>query len=330
MPITDIIFTSDQLSKQHVATAKKIQSEPGFRWGIPAVDRHIIPARGGDVAVILGRPGGGKTTTLCYLAYHESQQILPVREGHKTFYNETVVFVAWENTVDKIYASIVSGRGGYTSTDYYWGRVPIEDITMAAITRGVIPITFIGFSPWRQTGYKTITLDMILEAIEAINEGAGTPKMKVRAILMDYLQLIPVPGTQGRTESTSAAVIDTKRLGSRLDIPVIAAAQAGRQVDSYQVKLAGPADGQHSSTIEQHVDYGYSIWRPISTEPYDPRAQNMLNIFGRRIELTPTLLIMKNWKQRGDGTGMWWPLYMRPELIQLAEMEIDIDQVPGG
>lgn len=326
MPITDIIFTSDQLSKQHVMTAEKIQAEPGMRWGIPAMDRRIIPMRGGDFGVVLGRPGSGKTTLLCYLAYHESQQILPV-DGQ---YNETVVYVTWENTVDKIYASIVSGRGGYTSTDYYWGRVPIRDVTLAAITRGIIPITFIGFSPWRQSGYKTITLDMILEAVEAIHEGAGTPKMKVRAIIMDYLQLIPVPGTQGRTESTSAAVIDAKKLGMRLDIPIMSAAQAGRQVDSYQVKLAGPADGQHSSQIEQHVDYGYSIWRPITTEPYDPRTVNQINIFGRRIELSETLLILKNWKQRGDNQGMWWPLYMRPELIQLAEMEIDIDQVPGG
>jgi len=326
MPITDIIFTTDQLAKQHIWGAEKIQSEPGLRWGIPSIDRRIIPMRGGDVGVILGRPGDGKTTILCYLAYHEAREI--VSEGKTE--EDTVVYIAWENTVDKIYASVVSGAGGYTSTDYYWGRVNIQTISETAIHHGIIPITFIGFSTWRETTYKSITLDMILDAVEAIHTGNGTPRRRVRAIFMDYLQLVPVPGTQGRTESTSAAVIGTKNLGMRLDIPMIAAAQAGRQVDSYQVKLAGPADGQHSSQIEQHVDYGFSIWRPIRTEPYDPRQQNTISIFGRRVDLAPSLLVMKNWKQRGDDQGMWWPLYMRPELIQLAEMEIDIDQVPGG
>jgi replicative DNA helicase len=325
MPISDIIFTSDQLAKQHIQGARKIQEDPGLRWGIPSIDRHIIPKRGGDVGVILGRPGDGKTTILCYLAYHEAQEIIAAGQTK----GETVVYVAWENTVDKIYASIISGRGGYTSTDYYWGRVPIENVAEAAVRSGLIPITFIGFSTWRQTGYKSITLDMILEAIDAIHNGNGVSKRRVRAIFMDYLQLIPVPGTSGRTESTSSAVVGTKNLGMRLDIPTVAAAQARREVDTYQVKLATSGDGQHSSQIEQHVDYGYSIWRPIRTEPYDPRAGNRLNVWGRHVELVPELLLLKNWKQRGDETGMWWPLYMRPELIQLAEMEVDIDAVPG-
>lgn len=320
MGINEIIFTSDQLARQHVQYAQKIHDEPGMRWGIRAIDDRIIPTRGGDVTIILGRPGDGKTSVLCYLAAYHAQEI--IRNGRDA--QETVVYVTWEGTVDKIYAAILSSRATYSSTDFYWGRATVDQAKDATTTGGIVPITFIGFSSFRKTGFKAITLDHVLKGIEAIEEGDGTPKRKVKCIYLDYAQLIPVPGTSGRTESTSEAIIGVKNLGMRLDIPSFIGGQAGRQVDSYQVKLAGPADAQHSSQLEQHVDGGFSLWRPIRTEPYVENTENLLNIWGRRVPLHPNLLLLKNWKQRGDDIGGWWALYMRPELIQLAEMETEI------
>jgi len=317
--ISEIIYTSDMLSKQHVEFAEKIHNDPGMRWGIPAVDNRIIPARGGDVAVILGRPGDGKTTVLCHLAADHASNI--VRDG--TDAKETVVYVTWEGTVDKIYAALLSSRGQYSSTDFYWGRVSVDQAKGAAIRSGIMPITFIGFSSFRKTGFKQITLDDVLRAVEAIESGDGTPKRKVRCLYLDYAQLIAVPGAVNRTEAASDAIIGIKNLGMRLDIPSFVGGQAGRQVDSYQVKLAGPADAQHSSQIEQHVDYGFSIWRPIRTEPYDENTENLIPIYGRRLPVHPNLVILKNWKQRGDDVGGWWALYLRPEYIRLAEMELN-------
>lgn len=320
--INEIIFTSDDLSKQHVKYAEKIQREPGIRWGIRAIDDRIIPSRGGDVSVILGRPGDGKTTALSYLAAHQAREIA----GNNEEYAKTVVYVTWEGTVDKIYAALISSRGAYSSTDYYWGRVPIERIEATAVTSGIMPITFIGFSSFRKTGHKKITLDHVLEAVEAIETGAGVAQRKVVSLLLDYVQLIDVPGTRDRTERTAEAIVGIKNLGMRLDIPAFVGAQAGRQVDSYQVKLAGPADGQHSSQIEQHVDFGYSIWRPIRTEPYDERNPQDLQVYGRTITLHPRLMLMSNWKQRGDDVGGWWPLYMQPEFLRLGEMELELEE----
>jgi replicative DNA helicase len=319
--INEIIFTSDQLAKQHVQYAKKIHSEPGMRWGIPAIDDRIIPARGGDVSIILGRPGDGKTSLLCYLASYHARNIVEEKKNIE----ETVVYVTWEGTVDKIYAALLSARGRYSSTDFYWGRVSVEQAKATSVISGVMPITFIGFSSFRKTGYKAITLDSVLEAVDAIQEGDGTPKRKVRCLYLDYVQLITVPGSSNRTESTSEAIIGIKNLGIRLDIPSFIGGQAGRQVDSYQIKLAGPADAQHSSQLEQHVDGGYSIWRPSRTEQYDPNTPVDLNIYGRSVPFRPTLLLLKNWKQRGDDVGGWWPLYLRPEFLELAEMELELE-----
>lgn len=316
--IREIIHTSDDLARQHISYARKIREEPGIVWGIRAVDERIIPSRGGDVSIILGRPGDGKTTVLSYLAAHQARTITGENKEHE----ETVVFVTWEGTVDTIYAALLASRGAYSSSDYFWGRPDMELIERTAVHDGIMPITFIGFSSYKRTGIKKITLDHVLEAVEAINEGVGVAQRKVVLLLLDYAQLIPVHGTRDRTERTAEAVVGVKNLGMRLDIPAFVGAQAGRQVDSYQIKLAGPADGQHSSQLEQHTDYGYSIWRPIRTEPYDPQTPADMQIYGRTVPLTPNLFLMKNWKQRRDATGFWWPLYMQPEYLNLAEMEL--------
>ena len=52
--INEIIFTSDDMARQHIRYARKIREEPGVVWGIRSVDDQIIPSRGGDVSVILG------------------------------------------------------------------------------------------------------------------------------------------------------------------------------------------------------------------------------------------------------------------------------------
>ena len=325
MAIHDIIFDSSAMATQHVAYAKKIQSEPGIRWGIPSMDNQIIPSRGGDVSVILGRPGDGKTSLLSYLASNESNNI--AEEGLE--HQETVVYCTWEGTVDKIYAGIMASRGNYSASDFYWGRTEIHDVEQAASLQGFMPITFIGFSTFRQTTYKQITLDMILEAVEAIQAGDGIAQKKVRVLILDYAQLIPVPGARDRTERVAEAIVGCKNIGMRLDIPSFVAAQAGRQVDSYTIKLAGRADAQWSSQLEQHTDYGYSIWRPINTEPHNPNTPNTIDMWGRHIPITPELFIAKNWKQRGEAAGAWWPLYFRPELCMLAEMELEVNRLEG-
>lgn len=318
LSIKDVIFTPADLAKQHVLYAKKIHAEPGVTWGIPSVDNVVLPIRGGETAVILGRPGDGKSSIMCYLAMHQARVITNSNDA-----NRVVVYITWESTVDKLYTAIMSSYQTYTSTELYHDRVPIEIVEQTAEHYGArLPIIFIGFSSFRKSGYKQITLDVVLEAIEAIQEGYGLEPKKVDLVCADYLQLIPIPGASGRTETTSEAMIQFHDLGMRLDIPTICGAQAGRQVDSYDVKLALPGDAQHSSIIEQHVDQGWSIWRPWRTEPHPlPNTIQELSVFGRRIRLHQNLLIIKNWKQRGDDTGNWWPLYLRPEIIQLAELE---------
>ena len=328
MAIQDIIFTPDQLAEQHVRYGRKLINEPGIRWGFQEIDRVIRPMIGGDVGVILGRPGDGKTTTL--LAHFLEQCRNIERDGLQK--QEANVFISWEETVDQLYASAMAARSVvtdwmYSITDFYRAEVPIEDITRVAQGVGIIPAYFIGFSSFRKAPYKKITLDMVLEAIDCIGSGAGVPKRKIRMGYADYLQIISFNRFMSRTDSTTEAIIELSNIGKRLDMPWLTGAQSGRQVDTYNIKLALPSDAQHASIIEQHTDFGYSIWRPIRTEPYDPRQNQVMDIWGRQIPLFPELFIIKNWKQRRGPSGHWWAMRMVPELAELSELELDVEDL---
>jgi len=318
--MSELIYTSDVLASQHVALAEKIQKEPGIKWGIDSIDSRIIPMRGGDVTVIQARPGRGKTTMLAYLARAEGRRII-TRGTEK---EETVIFVTWEGTVDTIYASIVSGIGGYSSTDYYWGRVPIDDIKRNVVKRGIMPLTMLGFSTLRRIEAPVrMTLGMIFDTVMRIERGEQTPKRKVTLLCMDYLQLIPAKTREERVAQVSAAIVEAKNLGMALDIPTVLGAQSGRQVDNYKhPKIPSESDIQWSSQAEQHTDKGFSLCYPWKDDAKDKAGTPiMLSLGGHTYEANDRLLIMKNWKQRGDKSGFIWALYMEPELLRLNELE---------
>jgi len=334
--IQDIIYTSDQLATQHVLNAEKIQSEPGITWGIDAIDARarggVLPMRGGDVALIVGRPGDGKSTILSYLAMNEAMKIMEAGLDQK----ETVIYATWEGTVDMIYGSIMSsvsmqnGNNGYTSSDFYWGEVDLGVVQANVAIHGILPITMIGFSTFRKNPSIRLTLDVLLGAIRAIQQGKGIAKRKVTMVCADYLQLIPCADNVERTTQVSRAIEGAKLVGIDIDAPFYLGAQAHRRVDDYGVKLARMNDVQWSSQAEQHTDKQFSIWRPWRTEDVPQVTANeavQIEVHGRRYDLTQQLLFMEMLKQRGDSGRHLWALYLRPELLRLAEFEIDIEEV---
>jgi len=335
LAVAELVYTSDVLASQHIALQQKIQADPGFTWGIADIDRYVLPARGGDISLIVGRPGMGKSTLLSYLALTESLRILA--RGAQD--DEAVVYVTWEGTVDDIYAGIVSARSqmseetAYSSTDYWWGRIDIDRVRANVSQHGTLPIIMIGFSTLR-TSSARLTLDVLFDTLAAIEKGvdaAGNKlvKRKIKLLCADYLQLIPVKGTVDRKDTVAKAIVGGKELGIYFDIPCFFGAQAGRDVDSYRVKLPVEKDLQWSSMGEQHTDRFFGLWIPWKTERLNTAGDSapMLNVYGHEYPITPNTLFMEMRKQRKEAPHHLWCLHLQPELLRLANMEFDIDRV---
>ncbi len=308
--IAQLIYTSSDLAVNHVKYAEKIQREPGIKWGVDAIDKLVLPSRGGDVSLIVGRPGDGKTSLLTSLARRECDQI--VARGKEN--EEVVVYITYEGTVDNIYTGIIAS-GEYSISDYHWGRVPLEKVGSVAVKRGVMPIIMIGFSTFRKHDEPILmTLDKILDSVRYIEQ-----KLKKRPtlLLIDYLQLIPVKRSENKVDQVARAIVQAKSLGMDLDLPTFMGAQASRDVDRYDIRLAEKSDVQWSSQAEQHTDKMFSITRPILYK----HNGTIIEINKKKAEVTPNLLVMAMKKQRNEQGSAFWYLEMNPQLLTLAEYE---------
>ena len=71
-----LVHTPAELSGEYIAWAEHIRSDSGVPFGVPAIDKHVIPMRAGDLVSIIARPGMGKTSLMAYLAREHAQRIM--------------------------------------------------------------------------------------------------------------------------------------------------------------------------------------------------------------------------------------------------------------
>jgi replicative DNA helicase len=84
---------------------------------------------------------------------------------------------------------------------------------------------------------------------------------KVELLVIDYLQLIGVPGAVDRRDSVAQSSMAMKQLARELEIPVVILAQLNRDSDNRRPEMG---DFQWSSQIEQDADVGIMLYHKMS------------------------------------------------------------------
>jgi len=308
------VHSPAELARMHVQHAEFIQKHPGIAWGVEAIDKHVIPQRPGNMTILCGRPGAGKSSLLSRQAKHAAMDIA-ARSAQE---QECVIYVTWEQTAEELEAYFEADES-YTVTDYAWGRVSLDDVRRKAIKRAGLPLWVIGHSDRNVAKQvRSMSLDVVFQAIESMDR---TYQSSPRPVLLcfDYAQLIPMDRSyHNRYEQVKAAIVDTKQLALRVGCPVMVAAQARREVDTYQHKIPQLRDAQESSGIEQHCDKFFGLWRPWTTEMH----HSSFDLAGKQIPVEPSTLILQMCKQRNDNGSRTWVLHFSPSELRLAEMEL--------
>lgn len=311
-----LVHSPADLASMHVEHAKHILADPGIKWGLPGVDQVVIPQRPGNMTVICGRPGHGKSTLLARQAKLTAASLEP-NSG------QCVIYVTWEQTAEELEAFFASSEE-YTSTDYAWGRVPIETIQKRVVHRASLPLWVIGHS-LKHAGTKMpqMTPEVVYGAIETLATDFAQP-FKPRLLCLDYMQLIPVMGRHAsKVERINDAVIQAKHLAMRVGCPVMIAVQAARAVDDRKIKIPQERDAQWCSAIEQTTDKFFGVWRPYKTE-----EQGKPLIFqGHNVEITPDLFVLQMSKQRFDEGRHTWLCSFSPAELRLVELELDVEEL---
>lgn len=309
--IRRLIHTPAELSSEFVAWAEHNQSDPGIRFGLPSIDKRVIPMRAGELISFIARPGHGKTSILAYFARSVGKRIMDDPED-----NRIVVYVTWEQSSEELTMSFLA-TDTYSVSDVAWGRVDLDIIRAEAIKGVHLPVWVIGHGIGRagEIAVPRMTADVVLRAIETMEQDHGC---RPALMLFDYLQLIPVPHARDRIQQVTEIPILIKELALRVGVPAVVGVQARREVDDREEKLPELRDAQWASSIEQTSDKVFSLWRPILTET-DGAAQ-YVELGERRIRVTENLLLMRMLKQRGDAGRYTWPLYFAPQFVKLADM----------
>ena len=220
----------------------------GLPTGFTDFDKLTGGLRGGDLMIVAGRPSMGKTTLAVNMAEYAA-----VHPGTRA----SVALFSMEMPAEQVITRMLSSIGGVPLNSLRSGRISDDDwvrITGATSQLSEAKI-FVDETP----------------ALNPTELRARARRVKrehgLNLIVVDYLQLMYVPGTR-ENRATEIAEISRglKALAKELQVPVIALSQLNRAVEQREHKRPVMSDLRESGSLEQDADLILLIYRE---EVYD-------------------------------------------------------------
>lgn len=211
----------------------------GEASGFKALDERFNGLQKSDLIVLAARPAQGKTT----LALNIAQKVAKTKP---------VVIFSME-------------MSGIQLTEKIWAS---SGCKLASIKKGIFDNDHEA-ACLQKGAAEASKLKLVID-----ERGALTPQ-QVRAkcltvkrrhkeiglVVIDYIQLMRVNKSQGRTEDTTQISNALKALAKELDCPVIALSQLNRGVEARNNKRPKMADLRDSGAIEQDADIVMFVYR---------------------------------------------------------------------
>jgi replicative DNA helicase len=251
----DMVLLSDVL-QDTMDELDTIQSGGGRSHGVPTgfseLDEITTGFHGGQMIIVAGRPGMGKSTlALDFL------RSCSIKHGMGS------VIFSLEMSKSEIVMRLLSAEARIKLADMRSGRLNDGDWTRMARRMAEIndaPL-YIDDSP-------NLTMTEIRAKARRLKQ-----KTDLRAIVVDYLQLM----TSGkRVESRQAEVAEFSRnlklLAKELDVPVIAVSQLNRGPEQRSDRIPQLSDLRETGQLEQDADMVILIHRPDGYDRDSPRS----------------------------------------------------------
>ena len=294
--------------------------ETGTGYGIPIgvkkIDEQLIPIENGQLMTVLARPNNGKSSVVNHYMRQASKQYME----HKTDYAPPVL-VTLESPIEEIQLrnlanfAAIDSKAIRTRNNMDWKTLH-DSVDKMAVE---FPMIYIGHSAYLTNKKKhRITFETISDDIQAIQDKAGR---RVRAVGLDYIQLMSMKGYDDRRIMLSECVIRLKEMAMENDFPIIMAAQANRTSDTEQkFPVPQPYHAKDTGSIEEASDIILSCMRPCKyykigeAVPYSEEGHLV----------TPFLYFLYLAKQRDGESSLGFWLSMDSRIGSLSDLEIDL------
>ena len=241
-PLSDVVrATLDDLERRQ--QARQAGECIGIPTGLRRLDALTGGWRGGQLVVLAGRPGTGKSATMLHFARAAAASGVPV------------CIFSLEMPAGQLAGRMLVGGSGVDSQAFRVGSV---DTT--------------GWSQLEQAGAELSAIPVYLNDRANITIGAIRSQCKAMhrrgrcgMVIIDYLQLLDTSTrnpNSTREREIAAASRSAKLLAKELDVPVILLSQLSRKVEERADKTPLLSDLRESGAIEQDADMVLFLDRP--------------------------------------------------------------------
>lgn len=229
--------------KSDIHSATESKGMTGMRTGIHDIDKLFGGYQPTDLIIKAARPAQGKTSQAICEAVNMSFEC-----------EEDVLFFSLEMGAKQLMARMASVTTG----------IPLHKIRNGNLTKEEWGAYNTGTS--QLFSDKLIIIDNVftLNGIKKVSKKLSL-KRKIKAIYIDYLQLIEHKVAAGRNRENEISEISRalKMLAKELNVPVIALSQLSRAVESRGgEKIPMLSDLRDSGSIEQDADIVQFLYRP--------------------------------------------------------------------
>lgn len=216
-------------------------SNPGIRgvsWGMKDIDVTTGGKCGGDLWILGGRPGAGKSATLCNSILADGKVGAPVLFFEKE--------MNYQSLIERLVA-IDSG-------------VPIQNIRLGILDKK--QIEEIGLSMRKIREYP-IYLDTSFNSDIHYLESTVYKYKAIKGIKIVYLDYLQLMCERGDNQTAELGQISRmcKLIANDQDVCVIAASQLNRAVESRDNKRPVMSDLRQSGNLEEDADYVIGLYR---------------------------------------------------------------------
>jgi len=257
----------------------------GILTGFADIDRRLGGGlQKGDLVLLAARPGMGKTSWMLCAAMN----------GMRAQAARPLIF-SMEMTAEQLIRRWIAADSGVSTDKMRSGRM--TDAEFSAFTTAWAALDGLPFVIDDTSGLTP-------EQFEA-KVARAVAEHGVNVVMVDYLGLMNVPGrSENRTQEISLISRTLKNVARRFDVPVLAASQLNRAVESRQDKRPMLADLRDSGSLEQDADAVLFIYRDDYYNEASDRA-NQADIICA--------------KQRNGPTGTD-TLYFRKDTTQFSNL----------
>jgi len=272
----------------HTQAGYENDGEPLLSIGFKRVDKIIGGLMPADHIVIMGESSMGKTA----LALNIARKVCA--QGHGVFIGS--LEMPKSQIAQRIVSQELAAQG--RRVEYLrlmTGRVSEDEFRAALlVARGMErdPIVY--------AEDDASSLPRLMTAANAAKrhfEHAGTP---LGLVVIDYLQMIQVPGAKGATEAVGTAARAMKTLAKQLGVPVISLSQMNQENKARENKRPQKGDARQSGEIEHSADvmigvyrHAYYLDRDIQSQSDTIKKSEMIRDLDR-VKNVVELIVIKN------------------------------------